>query len=276
MQKNEDLDKCKVVHEHGMKDMMQYQLEFGGKTLKYRILSSDFVASDFPFFDFVGRLLEVGAFIALNGFVHNDLHGNNIVFKEDNKPRLIDFGRSYVVSMLDNKLVDELSSVYYAPDLQVTPPEITAHHGVLQGVAFETILKDLFNQKQPLLQGERILGMSRTDQLRELKNFWTTSRSVQSRNWVEFYKLFWPAVDSWAIGVDIMSILRRLLLTKKFTESAEWKQKQGLIKDILRKMLQASPKKRIDAVEALALYDPANDLVTGTAGRNWLDRLEAK
>jgi hypothetical protein len=79
-------------------------------------------------------------------------------------------------------------------------------------------------------------------------------------------------VDAWALGHNLVGILRRLLLSKKFTDSEEWAKKQGVIKQVLQGLLQASPKKRIDAVEALALYDPMNDVVSSASGKAWLEK----
>jgi serine/threonine protein kinase len=273
-QKESGLAECDALERYGDKNMMQYEVEYGGKTLKFRLQTTDFAAADFPFFDFMGKLLEVGAFLALHGFIHNDLHNNNIVMGKGYQPRLIDFGRSYAYNAIDKRMVEELSSVIYNPEIAVVPPEITAHHGLNDGIPLDTILKDLFSKKSGLINAEKVLGMSRGQQILDLKAFYENSRSAQAKDWVSFYKTYWSVVDSWAIGSDLLGILRRLVLSKQFTDSKEWQQKQAVVKDVLRGLLQASPKKRMDCVEALALYDPMNDLVSGASGKAWLDRLE--
>jgi hypothetical protein len=40
--------------------------------------------------------------------------------------------------------------------------------------------------------------------------------------------------------------------------------------------VQASPRARLDAVEALALYDPTNDLLSSPTGKAWLQKKQAQ
>jgi hypothetical protein len=47
------------------------------------------------------------------------------------------------------------------------------------------------------------------------------------------------------------------------------------VKAVLRGLLRMSPAERLDCVEALALYDPTNDLVTSSMGRTWLEKKQA-
>lgn len=270
IQREKDLKDCEALEKYGTESMMEYELEFGGKTLKTRIQMSDFT-NTFPFFRFMGDMLEIGAFLVLHGCIHNDLHGNNIVMKNDFRPRLIDFGRSYIYNSINRATVEELTGVYYDAGLGQIPPEVTAHHGINSGLQLKTIMEDIYMKKPGLLVAERVLGLSRKQQMMEFREFWMTSKCINDGDWVAFYKLYWPVVDSWAIGHNIIGILKRLLLSKKFVESEEWVKKQGVVKDILKRLLQTSPKKRIDAVEALALYDPTNDVVSSASGRAWLD-----
>lgn len=272
-QKEGALKDCEPLEKYGIQNMAQYEVEYGGKTLKNRLLGADVSVSNFPFFDFMRNLLETGAVLVLHGYIHNDLHANNILVNTKFHPRLIDFGRSYLYSAINQELVDELSA-YYNPELGQLTPECSAQHGVDEGIPFERILSDLSTLKPGLKYGERILGISRKEQVAEFKQFWESSLSVQKGDWPTFYKLYWPVVDSWAIGHNLLSILRKLMLSKQFVESAEWKQKQGVVKEVVRGLLRASPRKRLDAVEALALYDPMNDVVSGASGKAWLEKKE--
>ena len=268
-QVNTAVEDCKLMHTDDKKDLMQFEMEFGGNTLKSSLLSTNIDA--IPFFDFMRDLLEIGAFLVLKGCVHNDMHGNNIVLDGKFKPRLIDFGRTYMHNIITPTLIGEMN-VYYNPQVNQIPPEHTAQPGVGEGVPFETIMSDMYTQKMPLIHAERILGVSRKQQLAEFRSFWEESKSAGAKDWVTFFKMYWPAVDSWAIGHNLIGILRRLLLSKKFTESAEWKQKQGVVKSVLKGLLKADPRRRLDALEALAMYDPMHDLVSSDSGRAWLEK----
>lgn len=270
-QRERDLDNCEPIQKYGYDDMIHYQVDYGGKTLHTKLEGSAGVFSkDFSFDKFFLRMLEIGAFLALNGIVHNDLHTNNIVLTSDYVPRLIDFGRAFIAKNVNKTRVNELSAKYM-PELSQVPPESSAQDGIESGVPIFRILYDLRMQKTGLLYAERYLGLSRARQMAEFKLFWETSRAAQTRDWVGFLKLYWPVIDSWSIGVILLGILRKLLSRKQFAESTKWKSMQGRVRLVLRGMLQASPRERMDCVEALALYDPTNDLVVGEAGSAWLE-----
>jgi hypothetical protein len=53
-----------------------------------------------------------------------------------------------------------------------------------------------------------------------------------------------------------MEALSPLLYRREFVDSPMWRRHGATIKSILRGMLQANPRKRLDCVEALKLYDP--------------------
>ncbi len=122
---------------------------------------------------------------------------------------------------------------------------------------------------------EKLLGVPRSRQFAELKAFWTSSVAVQKQDWVTFYKLYWPVVDSWAFGAMIMKIYRQMILSRSFTNSAAWKEREASFKMILRGLLRASPRNRLDCMEALFLYDPTNELVTSAAGVAWLEKRQS-
>jgi serine/threonine protein kinase len=263
------VQECEVIQKRGDKTMYQFEIEYGGKTLKTRLDTE--INSRFPFFDFMRQMLEIGAFLTLHGCIHNDLHSNNLVLDDKLHPRVIDFGRTFLVSNINMDMVEELTA-YFSPEIGAMPPESSLRDGIIEGVPLDSIYVSLYEKKPGLNMVERILGVSRKQQIDEFREFISNSKAFQSRNWVETYKLYWPTVDSWAIGTILIGILRRLLVSKEFSERADWLKKQGLVKEILREMLRSSPRIRIDCVEALALYDPTNDLVSGQSGKAWLEK----
>jgi serine/threonine protein kinase len=267
------IDKCEPMHKYGIKNMMQFELEYGGKTLRSRVEGEGIMKIDF--FDFMREMLELGTFMALHGCIHNDIHSNNIVMLDIRHPRLIDFGRSYIYNNIDKELVDDLTGVEYAPNIGQIPPEITIHQGLHSKIPVEKALNDIHREKNGLVNAERVLGLSRTKQMSDLRTFWDTSKSVQSGDWVGFYRMYWPKVDSWAIGANLLNILKRLLLINGFASSKEWLQRQAVVKDVLRRLMRADPRNRIDCVNALSIYDPMNALLSAPAGKAWLAHPQA-
>lgn len=264
----ESIDDCKVVEDHPDKKYFQFNVEYGGKTLKHTLLNITPSFDTVPFFTLMRQLLEIGAFFVVHGFIHNDIHGNNIVLSKDFRPRVIDFGRSYVYNKITSTLIGELDADYN-PSLGQISPETSAEHGIKDDVPFTTILDDLSKKKPAFEWGEKILGLSRKEQITEFRQFWETSKSVQTGDWAEFYRLYWPVQDSWAIGNNILQILRRMNISR---EPPEWVQKKAIVKQVLRGLLHASPKRRLDCIQALAIYDPTNDLVSSASGKAWLEQ----
>ena len=264
-------DDCDVLKENPDTKHFQFNLEYGGKTLKKTLLSINPSFKTVPLFAFMGKLLEVGAFLALHGFIHNDIHGNNIVLGDTFTPRLIDFGRSFIHDKITHNLIEELAADYN-PGLGQISPETSAEHGIRQGIPLTTILEDIRIQKPAIEWGEKILGISRAAQIQEFRDFWLHSKAVQTKDWVSLYKLYWPVVDSWAIGHNLLQILRRMNASEDFSANKEWVQKQGVVKQVLRGLLRTSPKLRLDCVQALAIYDPMNEIVSSTSGSAWLER----
>jgi len=273
-QKESDLAKCPVLAKEGMDEMLHYQLEYGGKSLASKLDSTN-VVRDFPFFRFMESLLEVGAYIALNGMIHNDMHFGNIVVKDDLQPRLIDFGRCYLAKEINDNVLDNLAASYSPAHLQVSP-EVTTQDGLAEGVPFSRIMTDLYQKKSSLKYAEQFFGQSRKQQIAEFRYFWNTSKSVKEKDFTRLWQLYWPVVDSWTIGGVLMSILHQLSLSNQFVKSEEWKRKYPVMKAVFCGLLKASPRKRLDAVEALSLYAPMNRVVVSSAGRAWLAKKQAQ
>jgi hypothetical protein len=263
-----DIGECEALDRYGEKDMLQYEIEYGGKTLHTKL--QEIKLLEFPFWGFVADMIETGAYLLLNGFIHNDLHSNNILLNSKFHPRLIDFGRSYFANKIGQGLIDEMAAKYM-PSLSQITPESSAQDGVEEGVSMTQIYDDLMRQKPALDAVEKVLGVSRHAQIREFKAFWTTSKAAQKRDWITFWRLYWPVVDAWAVGNNIMNILRRLLMLREFTNSSEWKARGPLLKIVLRGLLRTSPRERMDCLEALATLDPTNPLLEKDRAVTWLE-----
>ena len=270
------VEACDIIDENKEKGKtyLQFNLEYGGDTLKHTLAKMTPSFTTVPFFTFMRELLEVGAFFVLHGFIHNDIHYNNIVLGNSFKPRIIDFGRSYIFNKINATLVQELEADYN-PALGQISPETSAEHGVKDGIPFTTILNDLEMKKPALEWGQKVLGISRKEQIAEFKQFWETSISVESGDWPAFYRLYWPVVDSWAIGHNLLQVLRKMNITANTVGNHEWKQKHTIVKEVLRGLLHTSPKLRLDCLQALAIYDPTNEMVASPSGKAWLEKKQA-
>lgn len=277
-QKDRDsIIKCKKKAEQedrvfDYEEMRHFEMDYGGIPLAE---VANKLPQDFDFFKYMRQVLEIGAFLVLHGVVHNDLHSDNVLMDKSYTPRLIDYGRSYIMASFDRKRQGELKARFGAGYNQI-PPEMNMIDGEDLGHSLNYMIGE-FQKKNKVMNKyvEQLLGVPRSRQLLELKTFWTSSVAVQKQDWVTFYKLYWPVVDSWAIGAMIMKIYGQMILSRSFTDSAAWKEREASFKMILRGLLRASPRNRLDCMEALFLYDPTNELVTSAAGVAWLEKRQS-
>ena len=268
-QEEPEISKCEIIHTHSMNDLYQFTMAHGGIDLASYSSLNKLNPMTFSFVDFSVSLIEVGAFIALNGFVHGDIHSGNILFDATKSIRLVDFGRSYIVSLLTPSVIDSLA-VKYNEKHDTSSPEISLQDGVNNGVSVNEVINHISLYKNGLILGERLLGMNQKREVMKIKEFWNASKSVKKGDWLTFYKLYWPQVDSWSIGVILIKILKIFKLSKAFYESPLWKKKRAIMELVLRGLLRASPIERFDCVEALAALDPMNHLLQTPSGKSWL------
>lgn len=268
-QRDPDVKQCEPLERYGEKDMVHYRMRYGGQSLHVTLYSDRFRPEAFPYFRFAKELLEAGSVLLLNGYVHFDLHGQNVLLDKEMHPLIIDFGKAFSIKKLTQETIDEHWTQYdasFAPE----PPEITLIIAAHSDIKYDQCLKDMFNEKDGILNMERLLGIPRSQQIREIDQFWRTSKAAQSKDWLTLWKLYWPVFDSWSFGSMLLSILKRLLLSNKFAQSDAWANKHRILETVLRGLLHSSPRKRFDCIEALALYDPSNPIVTKGAGKRWL------
>lgn len=268
-QRDPDIRKCEPLERYGEKDMVHYRMRYGGQSLHVTLYSDHFRVEQFPYFRFVKGLLEAGSVLLLNGYVHFDLHGQNILLDKEFNPRIIDFGRAFAVKTLTQSVVDDHWTQYdasFAPE----PPEITLTIAAVSDVSYEQCLEDIKTEKDGVLNAERILRVPRSDQIKELDAFWRSSKAAQAKNWLSLWKVYWPVFDSWSIGSMCLSVLKRMFLNPKFTQSDAWAHKHRIFEAMLRGLLHTSPRRRLDCLEALAMFDPVNPMVTKGAGKRWL------
>ena len=270
-----DLNKCEPLSSKGVDVMQHFEMEYGGKDLQSSFKNIKLNPNDFNYFQFMEDLLEIGAYLVLNGFIHNDLHSGNLVVNKNYHPRLIDFGRSFYSARIDKNIVDGFKA-YYDPTLSQLPPECTARDGIAEGIPLETIVSDIIKSKRGFIVGEKLFGIDRYEQGYEFMRFWNSSKTAQTKDWVSFYRLYWPVADSWAVGAMLCKILEMLHTTYSFENNEkwgqQWKEKRPIIKEIITGLLKASPKQRLDCLEALYMYNPMNKLVISKAGKTWLDK----
>ena len=258
-----DIDKCEPFERISPKDMLHYEMRFGGQTV--RVVSSN-PQFHFSFLDFMDQILQVGAALIVNRYVHNDLHTANVLLNKG-AIQLIDFGRSFSATRITKEMLDG-NWTSYGPDFTYEPPDMSLAIALHENVDLEKCIKDMHDQKLSMISLERVLGVSRRDQLLELIQFWNTSKAAQGKDWIAYWKSYWPTIDAWAIGAILIDILKSRLVSQEFVQG-DWAKHQEIIEGVIKGLLHSSPRKRLDCMEALALFNPMHPLVTGL-GAKWL------
>jgi serine/threonine protein kinase len=198
--------------------------------------------------------------------------GNILIGSKDLKPRFIDFGFSFSSYSITTEVLDERWKVYKA-EYAAEPPEITVITGLLNNHKLTTVVQDVLKNKPPLKNAEKIVGLSRNTQLNEFMKFWNTSIACKNKDWVGFFRLYWPAFDAWAIGFIIIYIYSKALFIKDVSD--DWPVLSSQIKEVLRGLLRMDPRKRLDSVEALNLFNPSSHVLSSASGKAWLEQRQA-
>jgi len=263
---------CKILREHGTSQTIYYSMPFGGMSIeKYFGGIVKGIKKD-PIHPraMITHLLEACAELALNNYVHYDLHTGNILFDEKTRlPRLIDFGMSFSPDLLDKEFLSQNWKTY-GPVHPVEPPEITIITGINNRLTFDQAFDEVLSKKIPLKMARSVLKTPIHLQEKTFLEFWRTSQSVKKKDWVTFFKFYWPAFDAWSVGAVIIKFLVSFSMNPIYTEREDWVDTRADLLSLLTGLLQMSPTRRYDCVEALALYDPGNHVVLSVSGKAWL------
>lgn len=272
-QRNKNIEKCKIIKGSSqLNTVIQFTMPYAGKTLFSRIVDYDMLKGKISFYDVMLQLLEAGAYLLSASYVHFDISINNVVISEKGQLSLIDFGQSFSAREIVPQTLT-LRRKVYDPNSNTEPPEVTLSQAPNQTI---DNVSDVIRRKHVFRTVERVLGTRAIEQEKALQEFWKSSRAAKAQEWLSMWKLYWPTFDSWSIGACILETLQPLLFRREFTDTPEWKTRGPSIKSILRGMLEPNPRKRLDCIEALKLYDPGN-VWFETYGTSWLDaRREAR
>jgi serine/threonine protein kinase len=260
---------CEPIQYFGNKEMVHYTMPFGGISIIRYLETRN---QPFPIRAMISHILEGAALMTLNGYIHYDIHLGNILI-EGSKPRFIDFGQSFSSYNITQDTLDERWKVY-KPSYPTEAPEVTVITGVRKWFSkFDTVVKQVVKEKPALKTAETILGLSRFKQLKDFVTFWQTSIDCKKKDWLGFFRLYWPAFDAWAIGVIVNYIYLKGQSIKNVT--SDWRRLSGEIKELLKGLLRMDPRARLDCVEALHVFNPSSPVVSSASGKAWLQQRQA-
>jgi serine/threonine protein kinase len=262
-QKEPDLGECPVLKNHKLSEFKILRMPYGGTAMTIHT----FDLKTLDFMDFVSHFIQAGALLNLFGVVHRDIHQGNILVDKNDVPRIIDFNLSLFVK---NKITtDDLRHVH---DISISqePPDSTLVNGILMGYSGEKIVNNIINKKSICKKIRILLGISEMEMYESLDGFYNKSKSIQAGDDVAWFKQYWRTIDSWAIGINLVDLVNRLLLWPEFSQTLR-KIKPKLF-PVLRGLCAVSPLERIDCVQALEYLEP-NNFIIRKYGKAWLSKV---
>ncbi len=260
-QKDKNLDHCPLLDHTSLSQTRLLTMPFAGKQLN----EIQFNLRNFDFMNFITHLISAGALLNLFGIVHRDLHQGNILVDSHNIPRIIDFNLSILTrsTHLDASMI----SHKYEYKISQEPPDSTLVNAITHHYKPLDVIHTICYKKPIIKKISALLGISTKDMYNSLYQFYRKSKSVKDGDLVKWFKLYYRTIDSWAIGITIVDLIRKMSLWSSFSDILQ-KHKSKLF-PLLRKMCAVNPLERIDCVQALHYLDP-NHFIIRKYGKQWL------
>jgi serine/threonine protein kinase len=268
-QTEKDLERCTPLKGVDLLDTVQLIMPLGGKPLffvPHRV-------SSIKFFPMCQHLLEMGALLLSKGIVHYDVHSLNLLCDSPSSIKLIDFGISWMPEKLT---LANVSNLYrqFTPKAEQVPPEISLLHGIEEypDKSNEYLLSRIHDDKLTLQLMYKLFGISVESQIQSLRDFSNNTWSFREKHWYSFFSLYWSKIDSWAIGVILLTLFVDISMDPNFESSIEYKDKITSTLNIIKGLCDTHPAKRIDSIEALEIYAPNSSVLQLPEIQAWLEK----
>ena len=259
--KEKEFDQCDVLQKYPFSDFRILSMSYYGLPMA----NFRFQIPQFDFMNFASHLIQAGALLNIFGVVHRDIHQGNILIDTHQIPRIIDFNLSIIKEYPTH--LDALLHTYNA-NISQEPPDSMLVNAIYQKFNPLQVIQSIVYKTYIMKKVSIILSYPMTNMYDELKRFYDDSRSVQAGNNIEWFNMYWRTVDSWAIGVNLVDLLSKLMYWSAFEPI--YATFQSKITPLLRKMCAVSPRDRIDCVQALNYLDPKHFIITQYA-KKWLE-----
>ena len=255
-----DLEVCQLLADTPLENTIQIEMPWGG----YPLSRMNLHPSSFDFMKFTEQILTIGSFLLLHKICHFDLYGQNFLFDKNTVPKLIDFGFAFRADEITSEALDSRWR-QLATDHDTETPEVSLMLGVQQNIPPSFTIHEL-QQNKPAVQRLAVLcGVVPAEWSADLQKWSEQSLSFQNGDWTTCCKLYWPGFDAWSMGAMLLQIFEIQVSIPEFKVNPK-------IIPILKGLCEASPVKRMDALEALnALVDGSHAFVSaGSDGAAWI------
>ena len=243
---------CRVITEsgEGTKFSMLIMPEAGIPIIKY-VMNLKRLADNYK--RIFTHLLEGAVIYQKAGYVHNDIHMNNILVDEAGVARYIDFGLAFrpdaVTKWEDANLGSEFKPQYF-----MQPPEVHTWRMKLSGVRLKDGLRVLTEVNPEYVKMEHQFP-TRKSVLAAMTGF-----LLQEDDGARILRKYAKKFDSWRIGLCMWVFWNDLLSIPAFRTTPLYKERET-IREVLGGLTDFDPKTRLSVSDALRLLDPNNRLI---------------
>ena len=266
-QQDKDIKECEFTDTTPLDKTIQLIMPWGG----YPLSRINLDPISFNYYTFIENMLAIGTYFILNDVCHFDIWGQNILFDNKTKPRLIDYGFAFQPSKLKQSDLPARWRVI-AVDHDTETPEVTLMIGKQHGLEPASLAREVQLSKPAVQRLVTLCDVTPSDWANELVEWSQESQTFQHHNWLGCWKLYWPGFDAWSIGALLLQVLELQIAIPSFSQSAEWKKHGSHVKHIMRGLCRGNPANRIDAAEALSEWtNGAHPLIAdGSIGSDWV------
>jgi serine/threonine protein kinase len=256
-----DVSKCPLFTEKPPADagpLTMFIMPMAGKTLYTTMHNRSWMSEHF--IKLFSHILEGIVIYQRAGYVHNDLHTENILVDSAGVPRIIDFGQSFD---LHNRPAwqDIAVSQRFKPK-HAFPPEVLLWQMLSTGVHIRHGVNEIYEKNRLWLKLEHSFP-SRNRLLRSFEQTIGEIPAIRSRTGQEYLQEFGRQFDAWYIGLDMWDAWSYLLLWPQISTTALWNERER-IRRVIGGLTEFNPKKRLTPREALLILDPGNKIATAT------------
>jgi serine/threonine protein kinase len=234
-------------------------MPMAGNTLYKTMHDRSWMGSNF--IKLFAHILEGMVIYQRAGYVHNDLHTENILVDRAGVARIIDFGQSF--NLRETPTWHDIAVSKQFRPKHAYPPEALLWQMLRNGIRVSEGVKEIYEKNDLWRQLERAfpqrasLQRAVEDVLEEIP----TIRSATGRSYLQEWA---TQFDSWYIGLDMWDAWFYLVSWPAVSGTAVWGQRE-IVRRVIGALTDFNPKKRLSAREALLLLDPGNAVARGPA-----------
>jgi len=269
---SEEIHSCNPVKDLKDNEISMLSMPYGGITLDAfgETQKNTLIRNFMPFMQ---NVLECGVILLLKNLVHFDLHRKNFVVQT--LPKLIDFGFIWSPSNLTKENVGNQYRTYN-PRLNQESPETTYINGRLPPYSInkDLLIDNIIKQKPIFNTLYQLYGTSIQETKSVFSNFISQSKSISTDNNIEFFKTYWSKFDAWGIGTIITKILYDCMFDPLFVDMI-YKPNKKIIDTVVKGLTSADPGIRLDAVEALQIWNPKSQILLDPNVASWIESQSA-